>query len=75
MYTLTYTGKMVIFTMLNKDTKIDQRENSTCKYTFIWLSAESFKPVISKTFTQVVIGRPYFFDAEGWNKVFRLNND
>lgn len=36
--------------------------------TFIWFSAESFRPVMSITFTQVVIGRPYFLDAEGCNK-------
>ena len=38
------------------------------KNTFVWPSAESFSPVISKIFTQVVMGRPYFFDAEGYNK-------
>lgn len=43
--------------------------------TFIWLSAESFKPVISKTFTQVVIGLPYFFDAEGYNQMHMSEND
>ena len=35
----------------------------------MWLSAESFKPVISKTFTHMVIGLPYFFDAEGCNQM------
>lgn len=37
-------------------------------YTFIWLSAESLKPVISKTFTHVPTYCPYFFVAEGYKK-------
>lgn len=42
-------------------------------YTLIWLSAESFRPVMSKTFTQVVIGRPYFLDAEGYKHSLCMN--
>jgi len=33
--------------------------------TFIWLRADSFKPVISRTFTQVVMGLPLCFDESG----------
>lgn len=33
--------------------------------TLIWFRAESFKPVMSKTFIQVPICRPCFFVAEG----------
>jgi hypothetical protein len=45
---------------------------STENCTFIWFSAESFRPVISKTFTQVVIGRPYFFDAVGYETYMQV---
>lgn len=37
------------------------------KDTLIWFSAENFRPVMSKTFIQVPIYRPNFFDAEGYN--------
>ena len=37
--------------------------------TLIWLRAESFRPVMSRTLTQVVIGRPFFLDMEGCNSV------
>jgi hypothetical protein len=49
-----------------------QNVSSTENCTFIWFSAESFKPVISKTFTQVVIGRPYFFDAVGYETYMQV---
>ena len=43
-------------------------------YTLIWLNAESFKPVISKTFKHLLICLPYFFVAEGYNKFYKSNN-
>jgi hypothetical protein len=46
------------------------KQTSPESYTFIWFSAESFRPDISKTFTPVVIGRPYFFDAVGYKKKY-----
>ena len=36
--------------------------------TFIWLSADSFRPVISITFKQVLICLPNFFDAAGYKE-------
>jgi hypothetical protein len=36
-----------------------------CELTFIWLKADSFRPVISITFKQVLICLPNFFDAAG----------
>jgi len=40
--------------------------------TFIWLNAESFKPVISKTLMHVPICRPCFCVAAGYNKKLEL---
>jgi hypothetical protein len=48
--------------------KRKQKTSTIANYTFIWLSAESFRPVMSKTFTHVVIGRPYFLDASGYKQ-------
>lgn len=75
MYTLnanTAREKMEIFTMLKNIDKEREKSTVIANHTLIWLSAESFRPVISKTFTHVVIGRPYFLDAEGWNKLYML---
>jgi hypothetical protein len=36
--------------------------------TFIWFSAESFKPFMSNTFRQAPTYRPCFFVAKGYNK-------
>lgn len=58
-----------LFTMLKGVArKRKQKTSMIASYTFIWLSAESFRPVMSKTFTHVVIGRPYFLDAEGYKQ-------
>lgn len=53
----------------SSQTKIGAQDRDT----LIWLSADSLKPVMSKTFTQVPIYLPYFFVAEGFNKRKRKN--
>jgi hypothetical protein len=40
-------------------------DREDCELTFIWLEADSFRPVISITFKQVLICLPNFFDAAG----------
>lgn len=44
-------------------------------HTLIWLRAESFNPVMSRTLTQVVIGLPFFLEIEGCNSVYSLHKE
>ena len=58
-------------TMLRKRNAVKEivrKKVMILKRTFIWFNAESFKPVISKTFRHMLICRPYFSVAVGYNK-------
>lgn len=56
---------------INVQTAFDFQENEITKTgsTFIWLIAESFKPVISKILMHARIDLPYFFVASGYKNV------
>ena len=45
------------------------------KDTLIWFSADNFRPVRSITFTQLLIFRPNFSVADGYNKTVRVKEN
>ena len=55
--------------VIKKSMEMNSRTYLSLAITLIWLNAESFNPVMSRTLTQVVIGRPFFLDIEGCNSV------
>ena len=68
-------NQTIVVTLNNEWEKLKKKQTFIVPgYTLIWLNAESFKPVISKTFKHLLICLPYFLVAEGYNKFHKSNN-
>ena len=58
--------------VIKKSMNMNSRTYLSLAITLIWLRAESFRPVMSRTLTQVVIGPPFFLDTDGCNSFIQI---